>query len=209
MNKRRLGILAMTASLTMATTASADEARSGFDWGGALVKLDTFVRTGAERPQPALGKDERHVVTSDPNPQNPGNAWMGVAPRVAFVARDWGTAYRLAGDRLSLVDAMRLSQSTRMVVTRVRFGDMRFSRVTPFAQLGLGQWRTDTNLMPLTPRRMEVAAQIGGGIELRVTRAWQLAAESTMTALYRDEREAIGIPEMRLWSCMLASRLEF
>ena len=116
---------------------------------------------------------------------------------------------RLAGDRLSLVDAMRLSQSTRMIVTRVRFGDLQVSRVTPFAQVGLGQWRTDTNIMPLTPRSTEIAGQAGGGIEIQISRTWQLAAESSVTALYREQREDTSIPQTRFWSAMFASRFEF
>ena len=152
---------------------------------------------------------DRPVSTADPYEGNPGNAWFGAAPRVSFVARDWGTSLRLAGDRLSLVDAMRLSQSTRMIVTRVRFGDLRFARVTPFAQVGLGQWRTDTNIMPLTPRSTEIAGQAGGGIEIQVSRSWQLALESSVTALYREQREDTSIPQTRFWSAMFASRLEF
>lgn len=209
MRKLSLTLAAAFAVLASTSTARADESRGAIDWERVLVQLDSFARTGAERPAPVVQKVERPVHTSEPYAQNPGNAWMGVAPRVAFVARDWATAYRLAGDRLSLVDALRLSQSTRMVVTRVRFGDLRFDRITPFAQIGLGQWRTDTNLMPLTPRSTEIAGQAGGGIEIQVSRAWQIAAESTITALYREEREANSIPQTRLWSCMLASRIEF
>lgn len=209
MRKHALTIAATIATLASTATARADEARGSIDWGRALVQLDAFARTGAERPALTIHRADRPATTGEPYEQNPGNAWMGVAPRVAFVARDWATAYRLAGDRLSLVDAMRLSESTRMVVTRVRFGDLRFDRVIPFAQIGLGQWRTDTNLMPLTPRSTEVAGQLGGGIEIQVSRWWQMAAESTVTGLYRDEREALGIPQVRLWSCMLASRIEF
>lgn len=209
MRKLSLTIAATCAALVSTSTALADESRGTIDWERALVQLDSFARTGAERPAPVVHRTERPVVTSEPYAQNPGNAWMGVAPRVAFVARDWATAYRLAGDRLSLVDAMRLSQSTRMVVTRVRFGDLGFDRVTPFAQIGLGQWRTDTNLMPLTPRSTEIAGQAGGGIEIQISRTWQMAAEASITGLYREDREAIGIPQTRLWSCMLASRLEF
>lgn len=209
MRKFSLALAATCAALATTSTALADESRGAIDWGRLLVQLDTFARTGAERPSPAAPRGERPVATSEPYEQNPGNAWMGVAPRVAFVARDWATAYRLAGDRLSLVDALRLSESTRMVVTRVRFGDLRFDRVTPFAQIGVGQWRTDTNLMPFTPRSTEIAGQAGGGIEIQISRWWQMAAESTVTAIVRDSREANSIPQTRLWSVMLASRIEF
>jgi hypothetical protein len=208
-----LTVAAACAALTTAAPAAADPTRGIIDLPHALVQLDTFARTGAERPAAPASEArsglERPIVTSEPYAQNPGNAWFGVAPRVAFVARDWASTHRLAGDRLSLVDALRLSQSTRMVMTRVRFGDAGLHRITPFAQIGMGQWRTDRQLMPFAPRSIELAGQIGGGVELHVTRAWQLAAESTMTALVREEREANDVPQTKLWSVMMASRLEF
>jgi hypothetical protein len=211
MSRLAASFAAIVAAMTIAAPARADESRAAIDWMTKLVQLDQYVRTGAERPQLVLPAraSERPAATSEPYEQNPGNAWFGVAPRVSFVARDWATSLRLAGDRLSLVDAMRLSQSTRMIVTRVRFGDLRVSRVTPFAQVGLGQWRTDTNIMPLTPRSTEIAGQAGGGIEIQVSRSWQLAVESSMTALYREQREDTSIPQTRFWSAMFASRLEF
>ena len=204
-------LAATVAAMTIAAPARADDSRVAIDWMEKLVQIDQFARTGAERPPIVLpkGASDRPVSTSEPYEQNPGNAWFGVAPRVSFVARDWGSSLRLAGDRLSLVDAMRLTQSTRMIVTRVRFGDLSVSKVTPFAQVGLGQWRTDTNIMPLTPRSTEIAGQAGGGIEIQVSRTWQLAVESSMTALYREQREDTSIPQTRVWSAMFPSRLEF
>jgi opacity protein-like surface antigen len=150
-------------------------------------------------------------VTSErfgqPLVQNSGNAWFGVAPSVSFVARDWGTSFRLSGDRLSLVDALRLSESTRMVLTRVRLSNN--SRITPFVQLGVGQWRTDTNILPLTPRATELAAQVGAGVELHITRGWQLACEAGGTMFIRDARSSENIAQTRLWSTMIASRIVF
>ena len=203
----------IVAALTIAAPAHADESRASVDWMTKLVQLDHYVRTGEQQiapppPAPSTSGD-RPVSTGEPYEQNPGNAWFGVAPRVSFVARDWASSLRLHGDRLSLVDAMRLSQSTRMIVTRVRFGDVGVSRVTPFAQVGLGQWRTDTNIMPLTPRSTEIAGQAGGGFEIQVSRTWQLAVESSMTALYREQREDTSIPQTRFWSAMFASRFEW
>jgi hypothetical protein len=96
-----------------------------------------------------------------------------------------------------------------MVITRVRFGDLKIARVTPFAQVGLGQFRTDRRWMPFTPLSTEIAGQVGGGVEIRVSRAWQLAAEYSATGLYREEREANDIPQTGMWSVMLASRLAF
>jgi len=210
---RKLGvtIACAIAATTLATTASADPAQTtsaGIDWTRVLVDLDYFARTGHER-QTAFNAKAPVAPwnkSGDMLLSTAGNAWFGVAPRVVLVARDWGEAYRLAGDRLSLLDALRLSNSTRMVITRVRLSG---ARVTPFAQAGLGQWRVDTNLLPLTPRSTEIAGQIGGGVEMRLTRSWQLAAESTVTAIYREQRDVDSIPQTRLWSTMIASRVEF
>lgn len=188
------------AVLSLSTTAHA-EPDVKIDWGRALVEIDAYVR--GDREGLASRTDRAH---EDPFVLNGGNAWAGVTPRVALVARDWGTQLRLAGDRLSLADAMRLSASTRMVITRVRFGD---GRVQPFLQLGLGQWRTDPNLLPFTPRNTELAGQSGGGVEILLTQTWQIAFESSVTALYREQRESDDIPQTRLWSATIASRLEF
>lgn len=213
-NVSKLGVAVMAAAsaFAFAAPARADESRAAIDWMTKLVQLDQYVRTGSERPQLALPSrtgDRPVTHSTEPYDQNPGNAWFGVAPRVSFVARDWASSLRLHGDRLSLVDAMRLSHSTRMIVTRVRLGDPVVSRVVPFAQIGLGQWRTDTNIMPLTPRSTEIAGQAGGGIEIQISRTWQLAAESSMTALYQERYEELNVPQTRFWSAMFASRLEF
>lgn len=203
---RTLGVtLAAVMGLsTLATTAHADPAHGGVDWMRLLVQLDGLARGKAEKRSPAT-----EARSPDPAPNNAGNAWFGVEPKLTLVARDWASAYRLAGDRLSLVDAMRLSASTRMVLSRVRMSDLRSTRVVPFVQMGAGQWRTDPNLLPLTPRSTELAAQFGGGIEWHVLPRWQLACESTFIALYRENGGPPNVPQSRIWSAAIASRIEF
>lgn len=209
-SKRMRQTLAAASIATMlaasTNTARAEEPR-GVDWGKLLVDLDRFVRTGAERPvvAPPPSQTGRAPISDDPSPQNLGSAWFGVAPRVTLVARDWASSTRLAGDRLSLVDGLRLSASTRMVVGRARLSGARF---TPFIQLGLGQWRVDRNHLPFMPRNIELASQLGAGVELRLTRRWQVAAETTFTTLIRDGQSS-SIPQTLLWSSFLASRVEF
>lgn len=204
------------------------EAKLGVDWGRLVVELDALARghdaprvtgtsgTGEPRDVRESGPSSRmpstmqqELRTSQLVLQNSGNAWFGVAPRVALVARDWGSAFRLAGDRLSLVDAIRLSASTRMVMTRVRLATPEHARVVPFVQLGAGQWRTDPNLLPLTPRDTEVAGQLGAGVEVRLASFWQLACESSATMLLRDGRGEGAIPQTKMWSTSVASRLTF
>jgi hypothetical protein len=207
--KKVLTALAMTAlATTFATTAHADPGGT-LDWGKALVDLDAWARGNAEKPQATPSPTMNRERLEQPYVHTAGNAWFGVAPSVTLVARDWASTYKIAGDRLSLVDALRLSESTRMVVSRVRLSSFNVSRLTPFAQLGVGQWRTDTNLVPVAVRSMEVATQVGGGIELSLTRSWQLAGEATATMIVRDEREYDNLPQTRIWSSTIASRITF
>lgn len=198
-------IVALTAA-AVPSPARADEPR-GVDWEKAVVDLDRLARRGSERPttpSPA-SQTSRPTVSDDPSPQNLGAAWFGVAPRVTVVARDWSSSTRLAGDRLSVVDAFRLAQSTRMVVARTRLSNARF---TPFIQLGVGQWRVDRNYLPFTPSNIEVASQVGTGFELRLSEKWQLAAETSAISLIRDGHSN-DVPQTVMWSTFIASRLEF
>jgi hypothetical protein len=204
--KLAVATAAAIASTTIASVAQAQEPR-GVDWLKVLVDLDRKVRSGAEHPMPVASEREqnRPAPIDDPSPQNLGNAWFGVAPRVTLVARDWASSTRLAGDRLSFVEQMRLSASTRMVVGRARLSSTRF---TPFVQVGLGQWRVDRKYLPLTPNTIEIASQLGTGFELRLSQRWQLATETTVTTLIR-EGVSSSIPQTLLWSTFIASRLEF
>lgn len=206
-------VLGITAGVALATfgyvsLAHAEPRVGAVDWGRAVTEIDALARGRTEEGQtPNLPWSERNDRTSQLFMNAAGAAWVGVAPRVSLVARDWGEAYRLAGDRLSLVDEMRLSSSTRMVLSRVRLSSI--SRVTPFAQIGIGQWRTDTNLLPFSPRTTEVAAQVGGGFEMRLAPQWQIACEVGTIQFIRDNREAGDIPAPRMWSATLASRVEW
>lgn len=202
-----LGIAMAAAVLTAGGSASAEP--RGVDWGKTITELDKFVRTGERQSAPAPKKHhERLSLGDEPNVQNMGNAWFGVAPKVTLVARDWASSTRLAGERLSLVDGLRLSASTRMVVSRARLSNARFA---PFVQLGVGQWRVDRNLNPHMQRYVEIASQLGTGFELRLTRRWQVAGEVSATSLIREQRDAepTAVPQGVLWSASLASRVEF
>ena len=195
----------LTASSTASNVATAADPR-GVDWISALVDLDRMARGGTERPTSHPPRHaNRPAVSDDPNPQNLGNAWFGVAPKVTLVARDWASSTRLLGERLSVVEQLRLSASTRMVVGRARLSGARF---TPFLQVGLGQWRVDRNHLPLTPHTIEIATQVGTGFELRINRRLQLAAETSMTTLIREGQND-SLPQNLLWSALIASRVEF
>ncbi len=210
---------ALIASLFGTSSAFADTTATegaGVDWSRVLVEFDALARRGADvldspRCSRAGCQTETNVTAARPerairfDVEETSKAWFGIQPRLTLVARDWAGSFRVAGDRLALVDVMRLTTSTRMVLTRVRVTN---ARVAPFAQIGLGQWRTDPALMPHTARYEEIAAQVALGVEIRVSSAWALGVEQTGTMLHR-ERGDNSLPCARMWSSALASRLEF
>jgi opacity protein-like surface antigen len=199
-----------------ATSAAKADPTPGTDWGRVLSDLDAVSRKGADvldRPRctPAGCQTDTNATAAAPergqraNVQDTANDWLGVRPTVSLVARDWGSSFRVAGDRLALVDALRLTSSTRMVLSRVRMSD---ARISPFAQVGLGQWRTDPYLLPLTPSYTEIAAQAAAGVEMRLKGTWQVALETATTVLYR-ERGGSDMPAPHMWSTTIASRVDF
>jgi hypothetical protein len=210
-------LLAALVATTAASTSSAEPAPS-VDWTHVLSDLDALARRGADvldspRCSQAGCQTDTNATASAPERiaasrvQNTGSDWFAVAPTFSLVARDWSSAYKVtgAGDRLALVDALRLTSSTRMVLSRVRAND---SRISPFAQVGLGQWRTDPYLLPLTARYTEIAGQAATGVEARIIGTWQIALETTMTMLYRETR-ADRVPATQIWSSTFASRVDF
>jgi hypothetical protein len=210
-------LLATLVATTAASTAKADPEPS-VDWTRVLTELDTIARNGADvldSPRCGLAgcRTETNATARAPERihashlQNTGSSWFALTPRFSLVARDWNEAYKVAGDgdRLALVDALRLTTSTRMVLTRVRLND---SRISPFAQVGLGHWRTDPYLLPLTARYTEIAAQAAGGLQVRLIGTWQIALETTMTMLYRENHDP-NMPAAHNWSSTFASSVDF
>jgi hypothetical protein len=148
----------------------------------------------AERPQ------DNSTVGTAGEPK-----WFGLSPHVSLIARDWGGAQLLLG-HLALTDQLRLSRSSRMVVTRIRLADGRFA---PFAHVGVGQWRVDTDLMPVLPRDVELATQVGAGFELAFSRRAALAIEADHTILIREQHEPQMISTPYVWGTFLAARAVF
>ena len=188
-------VLALTMSSTPAM-ADGEVSRLNIDWN----KLSDAIRNGAVALFPREHPYERKLVS-------PGSSqderWFGVSPHLSLVARDWGGTQLLLGGHTTVTDLVRLSRSSRMVVSRLRLAD---GRLAPFAQLGLGQWRLDTDLMPVMPHDTELAAQFGGGFEFRVTRGWDLAIETDYTVLYREQHEPQQVMGPRMWGTFLATR---
>ncbi len=140
------------------------------------------------------------------SPQSSVAPWIGAVPRLSLVARDWGESKPLVGD-LGLTELLRTTRSSRMVVTRVRLAD---GRIAPFAQLGLGEWRVDTILLPSLPEESELAAQTGVGFEFALSPATALAFESDWTVLRpMQASDQLARKHPETWGTSLALRTVF
>jgi hypothetical protein len=104
------------------------------------------------------------------------------APSASVVARDWHGSMRLMGDRTLVLDDLRATASNRMVLARIATD----SRISPFVQMGIGEWRIDPAMFPTARSYSELAGQVGTGLELRISSRFRIAGEATYTALYRD-----------------------
>jgi hypothetical protein len=98
------------------------------------------------------------------------------------VARDWRGSTKLVGDRRMLVDDLRPTASHRMVMGRVATD----ARLTLFAQAGAGEWRIDTVMFPSARSYSELAAQVGGGFDWRITPGLRIGGEAQYTMLSRN-----------------------
>jgi hypothetical protein len=179
------------------------------DWGEALGKGMTWLAAQSERGREAQSPRRSEIASTTSTAASPGelgSAWFGVAPHVSFVARDWGGAKSLAGGPIAVTDAVRVTRSCRMVMSRIRLGE---GRVVPFGQLGLGQWRVDPEWVPHLPNNVEIAGQFGAGVEFHMTPGWEIAAETGLTVLYREVHEPQQLTAPRMWGTFLASRYEF
>lgn len=177
----------------LAPAARADDApRLSVDWD----KLGDALRQAPGVLLPHEQRDDEHV-----------ERWVGMAPRMSLVARDWGASQLLVGN-LTLTDQLRLTHSSRMVVSRVRLAE---GRLVPFAQLGLGEWRVDRTIVPALPLNEQLAAQAGAGFELTVAPSVAVALEADWTLLCNDDIAAPGqtIVVPYLWGSLLAARAQF
>jgi hypothetical protein len=197
---------ALLIALAFSRSAEADPMRLQVDWGKTLLLGQEWLITGARAEK----------ASAEPGASAPGGTegaledttpWVGVAPHLSVLGRDWNESFVFTG-RLTTTDVLRLTQSNRMLLTRVRFGD---GVIVPFAQLGFGQWRVDTNMLPGWACDTEVAAEVGAGFELRVRKAYSFAIESDYTVLYRDQPEPTNIPYARIWfwGATAATRIRF
>jgi len=191
----------VAASLGAAIALSASGAQAGdagrleADW----AKLALVLQSGPEALLPRSPAPE----SIDPLSPRP---WVGAEPRLSLVARDWVGCRPLYG-ALSPSDELRPTQSSRMVVSRLRLTE---GHIAPFVQVGLGEWRVDTSLFPALPRERELAAQVGFGFELSLGRGTVLAFESGWTFLEpQTSSDVLAQTHPALFSGILAARSRF
>lgn len=104
---------------------------------------------------------------------------VDILPRASLVARDWKGSMKVAG-RTMLLDDLRPAASQRMVLFRIESD----ARLSPYAQVGAGEWRVDPVLLPALPTWQALAGQIGAGAELRTSKGVQIAGEVGYTFFY-------------------------
>lgn len=199
-------MLAVGLSL-LAPAAHADGTpRLSVDWG----KLGEVLRQGPGMLLPRE-HDVEHVEHGDKTEGDiplAARRWVGLVPRMSLVARDWGASQLLVGN-LTVTDHLRLTHSSRMVVSRVRLAE---GRLVPFAQLGVGEWRVDRTLVPALPLNQQLAAQAGAGFELAVAPSFAVAVEADWTLLWDDDlvtSQPQTIARPNLWGALLAARARF
>jgi hypothetical protein len=202
---RRIGppkVLAFIAAIALATAlptrARADDAlRSVVAWN----QLSVALHLGAFSLSPHESWRSAELSASAP----PELQWLGTSPHISFVARDWGVSQVLWG-HLTVADQLRLSRSSRMVVTRLRFAG---GRLAPFAQIGVGQWRVDTSVIATLPTDVELAGQLGGGFELEIAPSAALVLQGDCTFIFPEGREPQMLSSGHLWGTLLAARAQF
>jgi hypothetical protein len=168
------------------------------DWGRLFARSEWSMLYKTPTAFPAVDALRSRVLTEE------SSRWFGTAFSVSILARDWQGATRLLGSHLCATDALRVSRSSRMVLTRAILME---GRIAPFAQLGFGQWRVDADLQPILPVETEIAAQLGLGFDINLARHLTMAFETDYTVLYREGRNhALASP--RVWSSLAVARLE-
>jgi hypothetical protein len=196
---RRVAALAAVVAI-LGSVGSAGEARAEAlsELVPRLVEQGGWLRAhypgeSTTRDGPALLASPEGVAPTD---------LLGTDLHVAIVARDWSGSYSLTDGRSLLLDRFRMIHSSRMEVTRVSWAG---GKLLPYAELSLGQWRADTDLVPWLKSDAALAGQVAAGFELHVAPRCALAWDLEETRIYSDQR---SVPSTRLFASFVALRAE-
>jgi hypothetical protein len=212
--------IALACSLLADRAAADGPLRLAVEW----AKLGPFLHPEEATPYPFWQPDaDRAVVKAAAHTESHSFLDGAMGPgRWSLVARDWEEARLLMG-RLAATDEVKRGRSKRMIVLRGRVVD---GPITPFAQLGLGQWRFDPD-MPATPHNALIAGQLGVGAEYVVASWVSIAIEADCTLVDPGRLEASNpqsreVPDVQprskgdrwshppaLWSSFLAAYARF
>ncbi len=193
-----IAAVALVATLSGASgTARAGEPRLSLEW----ERLADLLRSGTQ----ALARGQAPVLVRPESTSGEDEHLVDMTPRLTLVARDWSGAQLVSG-RLALTDQIRLIRSSRMVVSRLHLGS---GRLAPFAQVGLGQWRIDGDLLPGMPHTLETAGQLGAGFELKLLSRAVVAVEVDDTILCPLDGEREIVPDIQIWAASLVARAVF
>jgi hypothetical protein len=165
---------------------------------GPTAASDPTARSTAESPTAARAVGpERAAVAEQP--------LIGLMPNASLIARDWRGSMKIVGDHTTLIDDLRPTASNRMIIGRLATG----GRLSVFGQVGAGEWRVDTVMFPNAVSYSELAGQVGGGFQLRLTPRLAIAGEVQYTMLYRDLHYAEGEVAPRASSFVVAAAGRF
>ncbi len=212
--------MAVAACLLAGRAGAEGTVRLAVEWD----KLASLLHGGNAAPQPSWRPDQDRAIPQAPRAQATA-LFEGLQGRGrwSLVARDWEASRSLMG-RLGPTDQVRPGRSKRMVLLRGRLLD---GPISPFAQLGIGQWRIDPDI-PAMPHDSVLAGQIGVGVEHALASWVALAFEADCTLLdpahlddppdpLRLERPGAGLHPRdiswvhppALWGGFLAARARF
>lgn len=202
---RLIAAVSVGAAALIPSLAHAGEALPRLDWKGLFARPEW----GILHKQPSVvgSVDALRSRVTDGSAREPKawlGGWLGSAFRFAIVARDWQGAQRVVGTHLCATDALRVSRSSRMVLSRIVLMD---GRIAPFAHLGLGQWRVDSDLLPFVPIDTQLAGQVGFGLDVPLASHAGLAVETDYTVLYREALDQ-HLLSPRVWSTLAVARME-
>jgi hypothetical protein len=200
-------IVALVAMLAP-KAARADEVGS-VEWSKFYAAAEGIMRGKFVREEPTSRAAQSSDAMARTDARSPGgatNPWFGVDPHVSVVARDWGEGFRLYGAPMALSDQLRLTRSSRMIMSRVRLGN---GRIVPFLQVGAGQWRVDTSTLPAMHYDIQIASHAGWGLEAHLARNFDIVAESSSTFIMRDSREPGSVVATRIFGAAFFSRFTF
>jgi hypothetical protein len=175
-------VVAIAAPAFAAETAPKVSFENWVGEGHRWLVAATAGPTAASEPTTRTGSATAERATPDKVIAAEQKPFVDFSPNLSVIARDWRGSTKLIGDRRMLVDDLRPTASHRMFIGRIATD----ARLSLFAQAGAGEWRIDTVMFPSARSYSELAGQVGGGFELRITPNLRIGGEAQYTMLSRD-----------------------